>query len=77
MVLVHPHEYLFFSFKVIVIGLDLSVIDPCAFFFTSTMSELYSFENLVVVIQKEKPQKKHLKRRLMKVALKSQGDGSS
>ena len=58
--MVHPHEYPLSFFKVVVIGLDLSVTDPCAFcFVVGAMVELYSFDDVVNAMQGGKTQKKH------------------
>ena len=51
MVLVNPLGYPLYFFRVVVIGLDLPIIDPCAFLFvTGTMFELYNFEDLVAAM---------------------------
>ena len=52
MVMIHPHIYPSVSFRVVVIGLDLLVTDPCAFgFAVGVMAELYSFNDVVNAMQ--------------------------
>ena len=50
--MVHPHGYPPSSFKVVVIGLDLRVPDPSAFYFViGAMAELFSFDDVVNAMQ--------------------------